>query len=100
MATYLILNIVFLLVTCGVLWALGARWRWHSVWLTIVILCLFTAVFDSLIVWSGIVAYDSAKILGIFIGQAPIEDFFYALLAGSLIPGLWHILGDSHERKN
>lgn len=100
MATYLMLNIVFLFVVCGVLWLFGARWQWRAALLTIAMLCLCTAVFDSLIVWSGIVAYDPAKILGIHIGWAPIEDFFYALLAGLLIPGLWHILGRTHERKN
>lgn len=100
MATYLVLNIVFLVAACGILWLLDARWHWRTVMPTIAMLCLCTAVFDSLIVWSGIVAYDSAKIMGVLIGQAPIEDFFYALLAGLLIPGLWHILGGTHERKN
>lgn len=44
-------------------------------------LFVLTAVFDNLIVGLSIVDYDPAKILGIHIGVAPVEDFMYALLA-------------------
>jgi lycopene cyclase domain-containing protein len=64
----------------------------------IVILCL-TAVFDSLIVGLHIVAYDSTKILGFYVGNAPIEDFFYALLAVCIVPTIWHIL-ERHDAKH
>ena len=58
--------------------------------LTLIIILLLTAVFDSLIVGFGMVAYDPTKILGIKIGNAPIEDFFYALLAVMLVPVIWN----------
>lgn len=67
------------------------------VFAVLVVLFVTTAVFDSLIVSSGIVDYDTEQILGITIGTAPIEDFFYALLAGLLIPSIWHYLrGGEH----
>lgn len=53
------------------------------------VLVVCTAVFDSIIVASEIVAYDSEKILGWYIGAAPIEDFFYAVIAAFIIPALW-----------
>jgi lycopene cyclase domain-containing protein len=99
MATYLIINLIFLL-------ALGIWWvfakppvKLRPLIATVAILLLFTAVFDSLIVGLGIVAYDYSKTLGITIGTAPIEDFFYALLAGMFIPLVWSILGYTHEKK-
>ena len=52
-----------------------------------------TAVFDNLIIMAGIVDYDPAKILGIYIYQAPVEDFFYAVLAAILVPTLWNKIG-------
>lgn len=100
MATYLILNCVFLL-------ALAIWWgikrppvQPKLLLLTVGILLVFTAVFDSLIVSSGIVDYDYTKTLGILIGAAPIEDFFYALLAGILIPLTWNILSKKHAKKD
>ncbi len=56
-----------------------------------------TAVFDSLIVWSGIVAYDSSLILGLRVGIAPIEDFFYAIAAILVVPALWKLFGKRKE---
>lgn len=55
----------------------------------LVVLLVMTAVFDSLIIANGIVAYDTAKILGLYIGKAPVEDFAYTLAAVVLIPYLW-----------
>jgi lycopene cyclase domain-containing protein len=50
---------------------------------------LLTAIFDNLIIASGIVAYDSSKISGIFIGLAPIEDFAYTIAAVLIVPSVW-----------
>ena len=99
MATYLILNAVFMFIL-GVWWAIARpKINVRLVLITLLILSLFTAVFDSLIISFGIVDYNYEKTLGIQIGLAPIEDFFYALLAGLLIPAVWTILGKRYERK-
>lgn len=88
MATYVSLNLAFLV---GILLVLRIRLRlpgrvW---WATLSILLLMTTVFDSLIIAAEIVGYDASKILGVYIGRAPIEDFFYAIAAAVLVPVLW-----------
>lgn len=55
-------------------------------------LLVSTALFDNLIVGSGLVAYDESKILGIRLGVAPIEDFLYAIVAVLVTASLWQIL--------
>ena len=99
MATYVALNVVFLAVVLAVL-----KWRRLLVWnrsviVTLCILIACTAVFDSLIIAAGIVDYDTTKILGMYIGTAPIEDFMYALLAAVVVPALWKGFG-LYDRKN
>ncbi|RYF29253.1 MAG: lycopene cyclase domain-containing protein [Chloroflexi bacterium] len=59
---------------------------------------IMTAVFDSLLIAVGIVGYDLDKILGIYIGKAPIEDFFYAILAAIIIPALWNRNEKNHDQ--
>ncbi|NCO10902.1 lycopene cyclase domain-containing protein [Candidatus Saccharibacteria bacterium] len=103
MATYLILNVVFLAVVSLAL----LIWRTPTspskpFWVTLLILLAFTALFDSLIISAGIVSYDESKLTGIFIGHAPVEDFFYAALACIIVPSVWRGLGKrgSRERKS
>lgn len=95
MATYLLINTAFLVVTFIIL-----RMRPHAPskrWVAVlVVLLILTAVFDSLIVFLSIVGYDPDKILGIFIGFAPIEDFFYAIYAAIIVPLFWNRLGGKH----
>lgn len=45
------------------------------------VLLLLTAIFDQLLTGLPIVAYNEAKLLGIYIGYAPIEDFLYTIAA-------------------
>jgi len=61
--------------------------------ITLIVLLVFTAVFDNLIIGAGIVAYDPSKISGIYIGIAPIEDFAYSVAAVLVLPTLWGLLG-------
>jgi lycopene cyclase domain-containing protein len=60
---------------------------------TLGILLVLTAVFDNIIIALSIVGYDPAKILNIYVGSAPIEDFMYAILAVMLVPAIWRKLG-------
>jgi lycopene cyclase domain-containing protein len=90
MYTYLIVNLAFLAVVIGLL-VLRRRFVFTRPMIyTLLVLLVFTAVFDSLIVMLGICAYDPALILGVRVGAAPIEDFFYALLAGLVVPIIWN----------
>ncbi len=93
--TYLLLNLPFLgVVALVALAAVLARRapRWRAVGLTAVVLLALTAVFDNVLVATGIVGYDQARIGGVLIGVAPIEDFAYAIAAVVLLPSLWHLL--------
>lgn len=62
------------------------------VWLTLAIFTL-SLVFDNIIVGLKIVAYDSHKILGLFVPFAPIEDFGYTIVGLILVPVLWNLFG-------
>lgn len=66
---------------------------WQTYRVLLIHLFLLTLVFDSLIIAAGIVAYDEAKLLGIHLSVAPIEDFLYAVAAVFVIPALWRLSG-------
>lgn len=89
--TYLVLCIAFALpVAVWTAWLIRAkRVSGRVVLWTTLTLAAVTVVGDNFIVSSGIVAYDESKILGIRIIQAPIEDFFYAVIAVLLVATLW-----------
>ena len=55
-----------------------------------VLMFTLTAIFDNVIIGTGIVAYDEDKLLGIKILYAPIEDFAYTAVALVLIPSLFN----------
>jgi len=87
MLNYLLLNLVFAIVIIVVL----RTWRLSRPQiLTLIPLLVLTAVFDSLIIYYGIVGYDLSQISGVYIGKAPIEDFFYTIVAVMIVPYFWH----------
>jgi len=88
--TYLVMNLIFL-VCIAVLFAQHLVKPTKAWWLTLAILLALTAVFDSFIIGAGIVGYDMQKILGLYVGLAPVEDFFYAILAVVIVPALWKL---------
>lgn len=95
--TYFALNASVLLTLFVVLNLFLRKTPWKLVGLTLLATTVLTAIFDSVIVGTGIVAYDSTKILGVMIGLAPVEDFAYTIAAALLIPAVWILLG---KRKN
>lgn len=100
MATYVILNLVFLGGLAAWLIVKRPFPTIKPVLVTVGILFIFTAIFDSLIVGLGIVDYNYDKTLGIRIGTAPIEDFFYAILSGILVPAVWNITRKKDAKKS
>lgn len=97
MATYLLVNLIFIVLVIGVLRVRLVRPS-RAVWLSLVALLVLTAIFDSLIVGFGIVGYDVDKILGVYIGKAPIEDFFYAVMALLIVVTVWKKLESPHGK--
>lgn len=84
------MNLIFL-VCIVVLFAQHLVKPTKAWWITLGILLVLTAIFDSFIIGAGIVGYDADKILGLYIGLAPVEDFFYAILAVVIVPALWKL---------
>lgn len=68
--------------------------------LTLMVMLITTAVFDNLIIGSGLVAYDPLTLSGIFIGIAPAEDFAYTIAAVMLLPAVWTVLDSKPTRKH
>jgi lycopene cyclase domain-containing protein len=100
--TYWLVNLPFLAVVGLVaLAAVLARRapRWRAVGLAAILLLVLTAVFDNVLVATGIVGYDPDRISGTLVGVAPIEDFAYAIAAVVLLPSLWHLLGTPPPRR-
>lgn len=96
MYTYALLSSVVLLLLALYLFVnKNFRITKHIVY-TIAVLFVCTALFDSLIIYFTIVAYDKAKILNMYIGKAPLEDFAYPLAAAFLLPYIW----SSYDKKD
>ena len=93
--TYLLLSVPFVAVAGIAAWAWRprdageARRRAIAMLLAAGVLVLLTAVFDSVIVATGIVAYDDDQRLGWTILLAPVEDFLYPLAGVLLLPAVW-----------
>ncbi|WP_438855821.1 lycopene cyclase domain-containing protein [Agromyces sp. M3QZ16-3] len=95
--TYLLISLPFLAVAVFAAWAArpreraALRRRVIATSIAAAVLLVLTAVFDSIIVGTGIVAYDDAHRSGWTIGLAPIEDFLYPLAGVLLLPAVWGI---------
>lgn len=83
------LNFIFL-VTAGILtWIIKSRYQCFTTPIVLLPMLVITAIFDNLIVASGIVAYDESKLLGIKLLTVPVEDFAYTIVAVLLVPAIW-----------
>lgn len=100
MATYLILNSVFVLgaLLLAVYTRTISLFKQRSWWVMLAVMLLLTAVFDNIFIAFDIFWYDTSKLLGIYVGLAPIEDFCYTLLAAILLPTLWRVRNGTPAR--
>lgn len=99
--------LTYLLVAGGVLLPVAAaallllvragRRELAAAGIALAVLLVLTAVFDNVLVGTGIVGYDPERILGLRIGTAPIEDFAYPVAAALALPALWTLLGPRRE---
>ncbi|GGC77604.1 hypothetical protein GCM10011512_00170 [Tersicoccus solisilvae] len=67
--------------------------------ITLAVMLVLTVVFDSIIVGVGLVAYDPARISGVLVGRAPIEDLAYTVGAVLVLPAVWRLLGTGGPRR-
>lgn len=100
--SYLLLDAVFLLAAGAVAaLALGqrrvGRQRMAAAGTALAALLVLTAVFDSVMIAVGLVAYDPGRLAGLWVGLAPIEDFAYPIAAAILLPSLWALPGSKHD---
>ncbi|MFS0910165.1 lycopene cyclase domain-containing protein [Microbacterium sp. 179-I 3D2 NHS] len=95
--TYLVLAGCFLAVAviAGAALSIVARRRGPrpvAVVVTILALFVLTAVFDTVMIATGLFHYAPEHLLGVHIGLAPVEDFAYPLAGALLLPALWAAL--------
>jgi lycopene cyclase domain-containing protein len=50
---------------------------------------VLTAVFDNLMIGSGLMRYDARNITGVRLGVVPLEDFAYPIAGLLVLPALW-----------
>ncbi len=100
--TYVWLCVIFVLVALAVFlvaWLSSGRPRQlaKTWWLPIVaagvVVMVLTAVFDNVMIGTGLMTYADTHISGLLIGAAPLEDFTYPLAGLLLLPALWLLLG-------
>lgn len=100
--SYLLLDAVFL-VAAGAVATLALRQRrldrtrLAAAGIALAVLLVLTAVFDTVMIAVGLVAYDPALLMGFRMGLAPLEDFAYPVAAAILLPAVWALLGTRHE---
>jgi lycopene cyclase domain-containing protein len=95
--TYLQLAACFLVLAAlaGIGLSLASRRRGPrpaAVMLTVFVLFILTAVFDTVMIATGLFHYSPDHLLGLHIGLAPVEDFTYPLAGALLLPALWAAL--------
>ena len=94
--TYAGLNLIFLAAAAIAALSTLRGHQWLTVAKVLAPMLALTAIFDNVIIATGIVAYDPSIISGIKIGVAPIEDFGYTVAAALLLPTIWFFL----EKRN
>jgi lycopene cyclase domain-containing protein len=87
--TYGDMNLIFLVIAGIATWVIKSRFRCLTTPIVLLPMLILTAVFDNLIILAGIVDYDTTKLMGIYVGVVPVEDFAYTVVAVLLVPAIW-----------
>jgi small toxic polypeptide LdrA/B/C/D len=93
--TYLTLSAVFVVVAvvvAAVAWRRAPRGHVPAMLITAAVLVVLTALFDTVMIATGLFAYSDAHLSGPLIGLAPIEDFAYPIAGVLLLAGLWNVI--------
>lgn len=98
--TYLMLSAVFVgiaAVVAALTWRLAPRGHLAAILITAAGLVALTAVFDTVMIATGLFAYSDAHLSGPRVGLAPIEDFAYPIAGVLLLAGLWNLIAGRRE---
>jgi len=87
--TYGDMNLIYLMIAGIATWIIKSRFQCFTTPIVLLPMLILTAVFDNLIILAGIVDYDATKLMGIYVGVVPIEDFAYTVVAVLLVPAIW-----------
>ena len=83
------LNLIFLAIAGLLTWFIKSKYQCFTTTIVALPMLALTALFDNLIIAAGIVNYDHSKLLGIYVGVVPLEDFAYTIVAVLLVPTIW-----------
>ena len=83
------LNLIFLVIAVILTWFIKSKYQCFTTTIVVLPMLVLTALFDNLIIAAGIVEYDHSKLLGIYVGVVPLEDFAYTVVAVLLVPTIW-----------
>jgi len=89
MLTYIILDLVFLLISFVIIKITRVRVDLKKILLVLGVMLVLTVIFDNLMIYLKLFYYNPNKISGLKIGLAPIEDLAYTIAAVLLIAYLW-----------
>ncbi|WP_091226290.1 lycopene cyclase domain-containing protein [Microbacterium sp. 3J1] len=76
----------------------GHRAHPAAIALTAAVLFALTAIFDTVMIATGLFHYSAGHLLGIHVGLAPLEDFAYPLAGAVLLPTLWAFVHGRRRR--
>lgn len=99
MATYLVMGLPFIAAVLALdLLILKTKVITNKrFWIVLALMLIMTAIFDQVLTGLPIVTYNEAKMLGLKIGYAPIEDFMYSFAA---VVGLGSLSTYYEQRKS
>lgn len=94
MYRYFLLNMAFLVTIVMVLALVKPKLPRKRLLIVLASMLLMTLLFDSVIIGLDMVRYNTDYISGLILIKAPIEDFFYTIVATILTITLWERLSE------
>jgi lycopene cyclase domain-containing protein len=70
----------------------------RPVMITMGCMIVLTIVFDSILIAMGFYSYNPAKLMGVYVGYAPVEDLFYIGIAVLVTSSIWKWMEVRSER--
>jgi lycopene cyclase domain-containing protein len=87
-ATYLVLEVAWALPVLALQWLVGRRrlrQRWRTLLLAVAVATLYLACADAVAIANGIWALHANRIVGLRVGDVPIEEIIFFLLTNAMV---------------